>query len=912
MKSMNTAKWRSDFFESWTSANGLWDRLRSGEALQRLRQHICESMLRLSAWLSLPLLVLSLARVWVWGWQPMLMVHAGMATVIWTVFALRRRMPLWLTAGVQVAIYLLVGWVGYWSFGLGSGATSWLALSGLVAALLLGMRTGLAVWGVALLGSLLLGALNIHWGRQPLLMTEDYLFSFHAWLLSVAAWAIPAFLVLWALVLFGQSAATIIHEAARLTLQLTASEKRFRTVIASAPNVGIVTTDKAGKIVVWSDGAAQMFGRPPDEMIGGTLESIVPAKYRAAHHQGMSEATYSGGLKAANAMHQVVGLRANGKEFPLELSLGSWTEGDEMYFIAVMLDITERLSARENIELLGFAMEKSPLGMAIFDGNGQVLYCNGSYRSERGLSAADLATHNAFQVDAKSSSAQLAQEITRATQAGGIWRKERMHRGVDGRVKWEHLSVSLVNADEGEGTRYILLSEDVTQSRTDQDRLFQLANYCELTELPNKKHLESQVEQGLSEHNGYILLLIDLAGIKFINESLGFAAGDALILEASRRLKRLKKFHATLSHLGGGQFVLAGSSLSIEQAEKLCEQIVEAFQKPFDIHHEKIYQAVSIGIATAPEDGESVGELLSHAYTAKGVARSLGDNRWSYFSSQLNLEAQERLHLDALLRQALDGSEFVLHYQPKVDQHRRFRGVEALLRWHSAELGWVLPGKFIDHMERSELILGVGEWVLREGCRYAATLQSMGLGHVTVAINVSPKQFLDDHFVQTVRDAIHLAGVPPAMIELEITESVFIGDDQGRVDAQVRRLQNIGVGLVLDDFGTGYASLGYLRNIPFNVIKIDRTFIQELFHQSENAILLKAMIDMVHALGMVVVAEGVEDGHQAQFLVEHRCDLMQGYLFAKPMGQDELWQWLQSQEDRTVDPVCEAAGPRGS
>jgi PAS domain S-box-containing protein/diguanylate cyclase (GGDEF)-like protein len=889
---MNTEKHRWEGRDFWSDTEELWAELRSGVALQLLRGYICDWMLGISAWMSLLLLALSLGRLPALGWQPMFGFQIGIVATFWGVYAVRRRLPLQVTAGIQIAAYLAVGWLGYWSLGLYSGGTSWLALAGLVAALLLGIRAGVFVWLLALVGTAVLAGLNLAFQRHPLVFTDGYLFSVYAWTVSAAAWALPAFLVLWAGGLFGREGGTLIDRAAELSQQLRNSEKRFRMVIDSAPNVGIVTTDDTGRVVEWSDGAEKMFGRPEAEMMGQTLERIMPAGLRKAHRDGLSAAKRQGALRSSNAMHQVLGLRANGDEFSLELSLGSWMDGGRQHFIAVMMDTTERSAVRKNIELLNFAFEQSPLGIAILDRKGLILYCNGHYQAARGLSDADIRANNALDLEDNLLSDIVIKEVMDAAQRESVWRKEIMLHQPNGRPRWEHVNISVVCDEKKEVTNFLLVAEDVTQSKSDQDEKFHLANYCPLTGLPNRNHLVNKIEEGLRACHNYFVVLVDLVGIKHVNESLGFSAGDALILDAAQRLENLKPFSSGLNHLGGGQFVLSGGNWSIEEVDEFCGKIVSVFQVPFKIKNERIFQLISIGISISPEDGVNPVDLLSHAHTAKGLARNIGENKWAYFSRQLNAEAHERLHLDALLRQALDGSEFVLHYQPKVDRAGGFKGVEALLRWNSSELGMVPPSKFIAHLERSDLILMAGRWVLNEGCRYATLLHAAGYKDAVVAINVSPKQFLHDGFLQTLKNAIESHGISPKMLELEITESIFIGDETGRVNAQANVLRSLGVRLALDDFGTGYASLGYLRNIPFDVVKIDRSFIHELFDRPENSVLLKAIIEMVHALGMEVVAEGVEELRQSEFLIQHDCDVFQGYLFGRPMDSSTLLEWL--------------------
>jgi EAL domain-containing protein (putative c-di-GMP-specific phosphodiesterase class I) len=356
--------------------------------------------------------------------------------------------------------------------------------------------------------------------------------------------------------------------------------------------------------------------------------------------------------------------------------------------------------------------------------------------------------------------------------------------------------------------------------------------------------------------------------------------------------------------------VLLESLADPHYAAAVAQKLLEAIAKPLTLGQQEFHVSASIGIAAFPDDGADARSLQKNADIAMYRAKERGRNCWHFYSPTTDTHSLERLKLEGDLRRALERDELELHYQPKQDiATGRVTGMEALIRWRHPELGLVPPIKFIPLAEETGLIVPIGEWVLRRACEQAMELQRTGAEPLTVAVNLSPRQFEDEDLVRLVTEVLEQTGLAASLLELEITEGMVM--QNADVSARLlRALKEMGVGLAMDDFGTGYSSLAYLKRFPVDIIKIDRSFIQGIPGDDDDSKLTQAIIAMAHSLELKTVAEGVESGEQAQFLREHDCDEIQGYFFSRPLPYAQLVEKLQSHAQEQADqPVKEDAGP---
>ncbi len=455
---------------------------------------------------------------------------------------------------------------------------------------------------------------------------------------------------------------------------------------------------------------------------------------------------------------------------------------------------------------------------------------------------------------------------------------------------------------------------DMTERNEARRRLVHQTNFDQLTGLPNRLFMLTHIEHAFSlarrNHQKVALLFMDLDDFKKVNDSLGHTAGDILLKEAADRIRALLRESDTPSRLGGDEFLVMLEGLSRpEQAERVAGQLVAAFKEPFQIQSDEVYISTSIGMTLFPDDGESVDELMQYADTAMYRAKQNGRCRYQFFSDEMRVAVEKRLEMEAYLRRALENNEMTLAYQPKVDAvSGRILGAEALLRWSNPALGLVPPDRFIPLAENLGLIGAIGRWVLDEACREAAGWPTFPDRIVHVAVNVSPQQFRSGRLLDDVEHALESCWLPVDRLELEITESLLIQDTSEPLEI-LNQLRNIGIRLSLDDFGTGYSSLSYLQRFPLQTLKIDRSFVRDMTVNRNSEALVEAIISMAGSLELDIVAEGVEEQEQIDFLGKRGVRTIQGYFFSPPVPAPAFREMLKRQGDgEPVDRVFSSDG----
>jgi diguanylate cyclase (GGDEF)-like protein/PAS domain S-box-containing protein len=447
--------------------------------------------------------------------------------------------------------------------------------------------------------------------------------------------------------------------------------------------------------------------------------------------------------------------------------------------------------------------------------------------------------------------------------------------------------------DRGDVAGLIGTVLDVTERRRHREVLEHQANYDSLTGLPNRRLMADRLTRVLSgprDKSAVAVVFIDLDDFKTVNDSLGHDAGDQLLRHIAGRLQSVVRAVDTVARLSGDEFVLLLHNQHAGVAiQRVMDRLMAEISTPVTVDSRELTITCSAGISVYPQDGSSVDTLLRNADAAMYRAKTLGGNAFRFFTAEMNRSAQERLMLDHGLRLALERQELRLHYQPRVTlRDGRIDAVEALVRWQHPELGLVAPDRFVPFAEESGLIVPIGAWVLREACRQARRWRESG-SRVTVAVNLSVREFWAGDLATKVAEALAETGAQPEDLELEVTESMMMRDIE-QVITTLRALKALGVTLSVDDFGTGYSSLSYLRRLPVDAIKIDRAFVRDIEAGGpEGKVLTEAMITLGHALHFAVVAEGVETQTQLDFLVTNRCDSVQGYYFGKPVPPDECY-----------------------
>ena len=438
---------------------------------------------------------------------------------------------------------------------------------------------------------------------------------------------------------------------------------------------------------------------------------------------------------------------------------------------------------------------------------------------------------------------------------------------------------------------------DVSERARSEERMWRLAHFDELSGLPNRLLFRQLLEQAMRDANrerkSIAVLFVDLDRFKLINDTAGHDSGDIVLRQVAGRLRQCLREADLLSRFGGDEFAALLREIDDpEAARATAQRVLTAVAQPYDINGETYHLSASIGISIYPGDSPDATALLRNAELAMYRAKDQGKNNFQFHSPQMNARSLEYVVLERSLRRAIELDEFLVHFQPQVDTATgRIVGAEALLRWNLPEVGMITPGKFIPLAEETGLIVPIGRLVLMRACVAAKQWRDSGLEDFRVAVNLSPRQFNQSELVIDIINILEDSGLPPENLELEITESMVMANPE-RATAILRELRTVGVHLAIDDFGTGYSSLGYLKSFPVHTLKIDRSFIKDVPADPDDVAITHAIIAMGHSMRLDVVAEGVETAEQLEFLREHGCDYMQGYLIGKPIPAEDLSRML--------------------
>lgn len=438
---------------------------------------------------------------------------------------------------------------------------------------------------------------------------------------------------------------------------------------------------------------------------------------------------------------------------------------------------------------------------------------------------------------------------------------------------------------------YVFVAFDASHWKENEARLTHLSTHDSLTGLPGRTVLNDRIRIGINtairEKHGLSLLLLDMDGFKKVNDTLGHMAGDKLIKAIAERMQGVTRRSDTLARVGGDEFALIMAVTGDDQrkgVETVAKKILALAQRPFQIESNDLYVSVSIGVAIYLEHGDDSASLLKHAEIAMYSAKEQGRNRWEFYDPQIDGKGKSNLSLEAAMHEGIQNGEFLLHYQPVFCMKTgALKGAEALMRWERPGQGLVSPAKFIPLAESSGLIEILGAWALRMACHQAKLWQDAGATDFYISVNVSPSQFRKSGFTDLVKSALDESGLAHASLMLEITEGVLMNDPE-KSSAILSGLRDSGVKIAIDDFGTGYSSLSYLKKLPLSVLKIDKSFVDDVPKCAEDVAIVSAVLSLAAGLGLVVVAEGVELAEQLEFLKAQGCDLVQGYLTGKPMN----------------------------
>jgi diguanylate cyclase (GGDEF)-like protein/PAS domain S-box-containing protein len=564
-------------------------------------------------------------------------------------------------------------------------------------------------------------------------------------------------------------------------------------------------------------------------------------------------------------------------------------------------DITEAKATEENLRIAATTFLTLE-GIMVTDARSVILRVNPAFTEITGYSADEVVGRTPAVLKSNRHDTAFYRAMWAELQAKGVWQGEIVNRRRTGETYPEWLTITAVKDASGATTHYVGVFQDITARKTAEEEIRNLAFFDPLTHLPNRRLLLDRLQQAVaaSSRNGRYgaLLFLDLDNFKTLNDSLGHDVGDRLLVEVAGRLHACVREGDTVARLGGDEFVLMIQDLSdaggeaAAQAEATASKVLAALNRPYQLGSQDYRGSSSIGVALFSGREIGIDELLKRADLALYQAKAAGRNTLRFFDPGMQARINLRSTMEGELHRALLDQEFALYYQPQVDRANRCIGVEALIRWRNPDRGMVAPAEFIPLAEECGLIQPIGRWVVEQACeRLAAWARDPLTADLTIAVNVSAKQFRQEDFIEQLREAIRRFAAVPSRLKLELTESLLLMDIDDAI-ATMLALRGLGVTFSLDDFGTGYSSLAYLKRLPLDQIKIDRSFVNDVLTDPNDAAICKAVIALGKSLGLDVVAEGVETESQWQRLRDEGCTAVQGYLFGYPMGEPEFLDWL--------------------
>jgi diguanylate cyclase (GGDEF)-like protein/PAS domain S-box-containing protein len=684
----------------------------------------------------------------------------------------------------------------------------------------------------------------------------------------------------------------------RALARLAEAERRVQLVTESAPDA-VISFDDAGVVVGWNPAAERLFGLDGGAAAGRSISSLL----RAPDDDDPLEAAAWLGL--AGLTSRADGNRADGSRFPVEITIGTYTDAGRAWFTAFVRDISERIAAearaadhehryRRLVEHLPGVVYRASAGRWA-----PLLYASPhleellGFRPDEWIGVRGAWEERMHPADRERVLAQNDAELSRPEAGGPATDREYRMRRRDGSEIWVRDHAVLERDADGTPHAWNGFLVDITERKRLESELLHLAFHDPLTGLANRALLNDRIAHAIArrqrEAGAIAILMVDLDDFKLINDAHGHDAGDRLLVAAAERLRQCVRADATIARLGGDEFAILLEGLPDDGAALVVAQrVVRAFERPLRIEGATLTTRVSLGVAIDVTGKRTATWLMRSADTAMYEAKRQGKGRWQAYDPAAHLASAKRLVLESELRRAVERRQFILVYQPIVDlRSGDIVGTEALIRWNHPNRGLIAPTEFISILESTGLIEPVGRWVIDEACRQAAAWEQQLPSLQWTAVNVSAAQLRSDAFLASVKASLAEHGLSPERLSVEVTEGLAMDDSAATVE-RLHRLRALGLRIAVDDFGTGYSSLSYLRRLPIDRIKIDRSFVDGLGVDPEALAVARAIVDLGRSLRLGIVAEGIEQKAQADSLIALGCELGQGFLFARPLRAPEL------------------------
>ena len=571
-----------------------------------------------------------------------------------------------------------------------------------------------------------------------------------------------------------------------------------------------------------------------------------------------------------------------------------------------------RIDERQRLGLAAQIFAHTSDGIVVTNLDGRIVDVNPAFSKITGYAREEVLGRNPRMMKSGRHDASYYGDMWRSLVTVGAWQGEVWDRRKSGEVYPKWLSINSIRDPNGSVTHYVGIFSDISCAKRSEEQVERTAHFDGITGLPNRLLFRERLRQAVARanlHESHLgVLFLDIDDFQRINDGLGHRTGDDLLTSVGGRVLALLRETDTVARLSEDEFgVVLPEVEDAASVAIVARKILDAFRDPFRLGDQDVFATASVGVALFPDDAGDVESLLRDADTAMYHAKQAGRNTYQFFSTEMHARASRHMTLECDLRQAIEREQFVLHYQPRIDVRTgAVCGFEALVRWQHPRLGLVAPARFIPLAEQTRLIVPVGDWVLRTACAQARAWVDLGLPPVPVAVNLSAHQFDRKGLARRIGDLLKQFGVLPGQLEIELTESIAMGDPESTIET-LHDLRAMGVRAAIDDFGTGYSSLSYLKRLPIDALKIDRSFVRDLVVDPDDANIAKAIIGLAHNLRLRVIAEGVETEAQLEVLTEHGCDEVQGYLTGRPM---EAAQAAGVLARGVWDPLARVAAPK--
>lgn len=678
------------------------------------------------------------------------------------------------------------------------------------------------------------------------------------------------------------------------------TEKKFRNIFHNHNAVMLLIDQKTGQIVDANASALKFYGFPKEQLTSLRIQDI----------NALSDDEIAAEMRKAAAMNQNYfvfqhQLSDRSKRF-VEVHSTPIESDDKAMLFSIIHDITDRVENEQKLKLDAKVFEHSQEGVLVTDANNRIVTINKAFSDITGYQQDDVVGDNPAILQSGRHGKQFYIDMYDAIQEQGFWKGEIWNRKKDGTVYPQLLSISKVENDSNIITNYVAVFSDITRLKQSEARMEQLAHYDALTNLPNRLLLKSRIEHAIERtkrrsDEKVAILFLDLDHFKVVNDSLGHMVGDELLRQVALRLKNSLREDDTIARLGGDEFVILLEGISdASDLSGIAQNIIEVVKSPYLLpdsqFHAETHEAVigtSIGISVYPDDSDDIEKLFTFADSAMYKAKQNGRNTYAFYTEAITKQADHRFRLSSQLIKAIDNHELELYFQPQLDmQTLQIIGAEALIRWNHPKEGLLGPFAFIGIAEEIGFIHEISKWVIARGCEQLKQWQDQG-HNLSLALNISPRDFRYDDFYQQVQLNIQQSGVRAESLELELTENGLM-ETSGNILELLQQLKTLGISLAVDDFGTGHSSIAYLKHFPVDKLKIDRSFIKDIDVDDADKMITETIIDMAKNFNLKVVAEGVETQDQQTLLQNLNCDIAQGFLYSKPLPLAEFEALLKS------------------